>query len=69
MSAHPFRAGLAAGLDIGGTKTLAVAVDARGALAGRARVATDARHGDAVVESAVEALERLRTRAPGTGAR
>jgi len=59
VTAHPFRAGLAAGLDIGGTKTMAVAVDARGALVGRARVATDARHADAVVESAVEALERL----------
>jgi glucokinase len=52
---------LAAGLDIGGTKTLAVAVDWRGALLGQARLATDARDGDGVASTAVTALEALAT--------
>ena len=50
---------LAAGLDIGGTKTLAVAVDRRGAILGQARLATDARDGDAVASTAVAALDVL----------
>jgi predicted NBD/HSP70 family sugar kinase len=50
---------LAAGLDIGGTKTLAVAVDRQGAILGRARLATDARDGESVARSAVAAVEAL----------
>jgi glucokinase len=50
---------LAAGLDIGGTKTLAVAVDRRGAILGRARLATDARDGESVAGTAQRAVEAL----------
>jgi predicted NBD/HSP70 family sugar kinase len=50
---------LAAGLDIGGTKTLAVAVDRRGAILGRARLATDASDGESVARTARRALEAL----------
>jgi predicted NBD/HSP70 family sugar kinase len=50
---------LVAGLDIGGTKTLAVAVDPVGAVQAEVRVPTDASDGDAGSTSAVEALELL----------
>jgi len=54
---------LVVGLDIGGTKTLGVAVDAAGGIAARVRLPSG--HGPgAVVEAAVEAVRRLREAVP-----
>jgi predicted NBD/HSP70 family sugar kinase len=50
---------LAIGLDIGGTKIDAVAADRERRVVGRVRVATDASGGEAVLESAVDAVETL----------
>jgi predicted NBD/HSP70 family sugar kinase len=50
---------LAAGVDIGGTKTLAVAVDATGAVVARARASTIADGSEAIIATAVGALAGL----------
>jgi predicted NBD/HSP70 family sugar kinase len=49
-------AGLVVGLDIGGTKTLAVAVDRAGHIRAEVRLATDATGGDGLRATATEAL-------------
>jgi glucokinase len=55
--------GLVAGLDIGGTKTLGIAVDADGVVRASVRLPTAAGGHDHVLASAVEALSRLSDRA------
>lgn len=50
---------LYAGLDIGGTKTAAILVDAQGNLLAQTRLPTDVRHADGVVASATTAVYSL----------
>ncbi len=57
-------ASLMVGLDIGGTKTLAVAVDAAGSIAAQVRIASGY-GGEAVVAAAVAAVSQLRASLPG----
>jgi predicted NBD/HSP70 family sugar kinase len=52
-------AGLVVGLDIGGTKTLAVAVDPAGGIRAEVRLPTDATGGDGLQATATEALLRV----------
>jgi glucokinase len=56
-------AALVAGLDIGGTKTLAVLVDDEGSVVARARVWTGGAGADGVLAAARGALERVSARA------
>ncbi len=53
---------LAAGIDVGGTKTRAVALDDRDMVVADVAFRTDARGGDAVVDSTLSALEALALR-------
>jgi len=60
----PAENAVAVGLDIGGTKTLAVAIDADGRVVAQTRLASG--HGAGVVDAAVAAVEGLRAALPGS---
>jgi predicted NBD/HSP70 family sugar kinase len=57
--ASPLGESVAIGIDIGGTKTLAVAVDDRATVLASALLATDATSPDAVVSTGVRAAQRV----------